>query len=121
MKHSQCNDYRALTVQWHKANNVNSEDTMHMFTYEHQIKPQNFSQKLQHSLRGCRLAVLCPCCLQLSWLTTNQNLFSVTLTAFSATCFFLKHCCLIQGRCMWFCMSFFWVSSHSHFPIFHKL
>jgi len=104
-----------------QGNHANSEDTMYMFTYEHQIKLQNFSQKLQHSLRGRRWAVLCPCCLQLSWLTINRHSFSVTLTAFSATCFCLKHCCLIQGRWMWFCMPFFWVGSHSHFPICHKL
>jgi len=49
--------------------------------------------------------------------TINQHLFSITLIALSAAFFNLSHCCLIQGRCMWFCMSFFWVGSHSHFAI----
>jgi len=100
-----------------QSNHANSEDKMHIFAYENQMKLQNFSQKLQHSLRGRRWAVLCPCCLQNSWLTINQHSFSITLTALSATCFSLSHCCLIHGRWMWFCMSFFWVSSHSHFAI----
>ena len=50
-------------------------------------------------------------------LTINQYSFSITLITLPATCFSLSHCCLIHGRWMWFCMSFFWVGSHSHVVI----
>jgi len=111
MKHSQCNDYTAVTVQWHKA-------IMQILKVLYKYNNRTSVKRCSHKYRGRRWAVLCPCCLYHSWLTINQHSFSITLIALSATCFNISHCCLIYGRWMWFCMSFFWVGSHSHFANF---
>jgi len=66
MKHSQCNDYTALTVQWHKA-------IMQIVKVLYKWNNISSARRYSHKYRDCRWAVLCACRLQQS--TDNQQSF----------------------------------------------